>query len=209
MSSSETGGKFYSGRVILGMDTPGPDVMTIQEMEGKKPPTWDEDSCSLLLERVRTKARDAAAEILGEARREAQALKEQARQEGLADGFAQAQSEVERQMREFGLTLGNILEAIQSQEVRVFEAQRQDFARLIRLAVQKAVGVEMAERRKEVLETLLHEPWSAWRACARSPCAWPPRTWRAWSSSWPRPAPPSPAWSSGRPAATRPWPRAA
>jgi flagellar assembly protein FliH len=157
MSSSETGGKFYSGRVILGMDTPGPDVMTIQEMEGKKPPTWDEDSCSLLLERVRTKARDAAAEILGEARREAQALKEQARQEGLADGFAQAQSEVERQMREFGLTLGNILEAIQSQEVRVFEAQRQDFARLIRLAVQKAVGVEMAERRKEVLETLLHE----------------------------------------------------
>ena len=157
MSSSESGGKYYTGRVILGMDTPGPDVMSIQEMEGKKPPTWDEDSCSLLLERVRAKARDAASEILSEARREAQEIKEKAHQDGLAEGFAQAQAEVDRQMREFGMTLGNILEAIQSQEVRVFDAQRQDFARLIQLAVHKAVGVEMAERRKEILESLLHE----------------------------------------------------
>lgn len=157
MSSSESGGKYFSGRVILGMDTPGPDVMTIQEMEGKKPPTWDEESCSVLLERVRAKAQDAAVKLLADARREAQEIKEQARQDGQAEGYAQAQAEVDRQMREFGMTLGTILEAIQTQEVRIFEAQRQDFARLIQLAVHKAVGVEMAERRKEILDTLLQE----------------------------------------------------
>jgi Flagellar biosynthesis/type III secretory pathway protein len=106
---------------------------------------------------VRVKARDAAAEILAQARREAEQIREQARNEGQAEGYAQAQDEVSRQMREFGMTLGNILQAVQTQEVEIFESQRKDFARLILLAVRKALGVEMAERRKEVLDSLLRE----------------------------------------------------
>lgn len=158
MSSSESAsGKYYSGRVILGMDTPGPDVMTIQEMEGKKPPTWDEDTRQALLERVRAKAREEATRIVAEARREAVAIKDKAHQEGLTEGYAQAQAEVDRQMREFGLTLGNILEGLQSQEPHLFEAQRQEYVGLVRLAVEKAVAVEMSERRREILGALLQE----------------------------------------------------
>ncbi|MCM0753772.1 flagellar assembly protein FliH [Desulfovibrio aminophilus] len=55
------------------------------------------------------------------------------------------------------MTLGNILQAVQTQETHIFESQRKDFARLILLAVRKAVGVELAERRKEILDALLRE----------------------------------------------------
>ncbi len=55
--------KFYTGRVIMGLDSNNKtQEMTIQEMEGKKKPTWNEDTDREYYERVKAKAQNMAKE---------------------------------------------------------------------------------------------------------------------------------------------------
>ena len=52
-----------TGKVLMGVGTPGPDEMTIQEIEGKRKLLWDDSINDEYLERVKNKAREAAKEI--------------------------------------------------------------------------------------------------------------------------------------------------
>jgi flagellar assembly protein FliH len=159
MSSSDpTFAGPFTGRVFLGADAPGgTDTTTVQAIEGKKRLVWDTGMDREYQERVREKAAAAAREILAKAVQEADALRALAREEGLAEGLAQAQARTETELRNMAETVQAVCSAVADQGRVVWQARRQDFVALIRLAVEKTLGVELAERRQEILESLLAE----------------------------------------------------
>lgn len=156
MSLSSSGHKL-SGRVFLGMDTPGPDEMTIQELEGKKRLVWDNDTDVEYFDRVRAKAEGVARDIIAKALREAEKLKEQARQEGLAQGLAEGQQQVDDYVGGLTQTMDQALTSLQQQGASVWQARKMDIVGLIHLAVEKTLAVEMEESRKESLSALLDQ----------------------------------------------------
>lgn len=159
MSSSnpEFGGPF-TGRVFLGADAPGgAETTTIQALEGKKRLVWDTGMGREYLERVREKAQSMARDILAKAMQEAEALREAARAEGLEQGLSQGQARIDAEIQAMAAVMQAVCAQIADQGRVVWQARRQDFVALIRLAVEKTLKVELSERRQEILESLLNE----------------------------------------------------
>lgn len=159
MSSSSLGK--ITGRVFMGVDSPGPAMSTIQEIEGKRKPVWDDETTNELIERVKKKAQAMAREIIEQAQAEADMLREKAHGEGFEQGLAEARAQVEQEQTALAEAVGQALGAVASQARIVWAAQRSDFLALIRLAVEKTMAVEMATRRSEILEQLLDESLEA------------------------------------------------
>lgn len=146
-----------TGRVIMGMETPGPDEMTVQDIEGKKRLTWDSDIDSEYMNRVKAKAKSMAKDILAKAMQEAETMKEQARQEGYEQGIAQAQEELDQHVAGLSNTMESMLAQVSQQGENVWATRRADIVLLIHMAIQKILGVEMETRRKDILESLLDQ----------------------------------------------------
>jgi flagellar assembly protein FliH len=144
-------------RVILGMGQHGRNEMTVLEMEGEKPSGLDAKTELDFWARVRAKAQAKAKQIIAQAMDEAQALKEQARQEGLAAGLEQAKSLAETQMAEAGRVLAGMLAGLQGERQNLWAGYRQEFVVLLKLAVEKTLRAELSERRQEVLAGLLEQ----------------------------------------------------
>lgn len=157
MSLSDSGEKRYSGKVILNSTSPGPDETTLQEMEGKKKPIWDDDTSKEYIDKVRDKAQAMAKDILAKAMAEAEQIKETARQEAFDQGMAQGEEMLNNQVTEFGQILSQALASIQEQGKAVWVQQKLDIVTLIRVAVEKTLLVEMSERRQEILANLLDQ----------------------------------------------------
>ncbi len=155
--SKHTATPRMTGKVIMGMNTPGPDEMTIQEVEGKRQLLWDASINEEYLDRVKAKAKEAAKEIKILAELEAEALRATARHEGYQDGLAQAQEDVDAHTRAMSAEVENILSQIGAQGSTIFEERRQDIIALIRLVVKKTLSVEMNEQRAASLEALMRE----------------------------------------------------
>lgn len=147
----------YTGRVILGTESAGPSEMTVQEMEGKKRLIWDDTMSDEFMSRVRTKAQVKAKEILAQAMEEAKNIRTAAQEAGLAEGLASSQQQLEEHLHNISTGLGQVIETIQSQADVVWEARRADFVQLIRMAVEKVIGIEMAQRRLEMLDFILEQ----------------------------------------------------
>ena len=154
MSLSNNHEKFQ-GRVFLGVDTPGPNETTVQEIEGKKRLIWDEAVNEEYLSRVRTKAQDKAKEILAQAMREAEVLRSQAEAKGFDQGIRKAQAKVEAHLEAGSNSLARALTALAGQGREVWKAREADLVNLIRLAVEKTLALELSERRIESLNALL------------------------------------------------------
>ncbi|MDP3427769.1 MAG: hypothetical protein Q8S17_10405, partial [Humidesulfovibrio sp.] len=164
--------KLYTGRVIMGCDTPGPDYITIQEMEGKRHrPMWDEATEVEYIERCREKAQDMARTIitqaLEKASRDAEAIREQGRLEvEAAVAEARQKAEVEAQARldaEFAAqaqAMSSLVQAISGLGLEVWQSRRHDFAMLAKTFTEKALRVEMDTRRSAILESLMEEALS-------------------------------------------------
>jgi len=146
-----------TGKVVMGMTTPGPDEMSIQELEGKRQLLWDDETNEEYLNRVREKAKDAAKEIKLLAELEAEALRTTARHNGYNEGLAQAQETVDQHITDISAKAEALLSQIGAQGTTIFEDRRADIMHLIRLAVHKTIGVELDEKRSESLENLLQE----------------------------------------------------
>ncbi|WP_147820995.1 FliH/SctL family protein [Salidesulfovibrio onnuriiensis] len=146
-----------TGRVIMGMDTPGPDEMSVQDIEGKRKLVWDDSVDDEYMSRVRTKAQAMAKDILAEAMREAETTKEQARQQGYDEGIAQAQAELDQHVTQLSQSMEGVLAQVSAQGVDVWDARRQDIVTLIRMVTKKILHVEMEERRQEILASLLDQ----------------------------------------------------
>jgi len=154
---SGTQGPNLTGKVVIGMGSPGPDEMTIQELEGKRQLIWDDATNEQYLERVKEKAKDKAKEILMLAELEAEALRTTARHEGYETGIAQAQADIEQHTQAMSAEVENLLAQLGAQGATIFEDRRQDIIGLIRLAVEKTLKVEMDEKRTASLEALMLE----------------------------------------------------
>ncbi len=167
------GAKRMTGRVFMGCDTPGPDVLTIQEIEGKRHrPVWDEATEIEYIARCREKAQTIARDIIAQAmakaeedaeairaaaRQEMAAITEQARQQAYDETTAKFSAEFQAQFDVMVATLGPLLERIQGLGQEVWQARRADFVTLAKVFTNKALGVQMETRRAEVLQSLMDE----------------------------------------------------
>ncbi|WP_035104171.1 FliH/SctL family protein [Desulfohalovibrio reitneri] len=156
MSSSKS-----TGRVFLGVDTPGPEQTSLQELEGKRRPVWDESTNQELIDRVKNKATEMAKSIVAEAEQQAEQLRKEATDRGYQEGVEQAREQIEAEQTALAESVGRALTNVANQASRVWESQREDFVALIRLAVRKAVAVEYDERKEEALDKILHESLEA------------------------------------------------
>jgi flagellar assembly protein FliH len=157
-SSSHTGG-FLPGnaRVVMGAGMAGPSEMTVHQIEGTKTQVLDEKTEAAFWERVRARAEEKARGILNQAMAEAAAIRDQARQEGIQAGLAEAGQACQAHLASLGQTLASLLAGIEADRVNLWTRHRQEFAQLLRLGVEKTLRVELSERRREVLASLLEQ----------------------------------------------------
>jgi flagellar assembly protein FliH len=146
-----------TGKVVIGMDSPGPDVMTIQEIEGKRQLIWDDSTSEEYLTRVQDKARQKAKEIIMFAELEAEALRAAAHHEGYQEGLIKAQTELDQHTLAMSTEVEKLLAQLGTQGATIFESRRQDIVALIRMAVEKTLNIEMTENRKASLEALMKQ----------------------------------------------------
>ncbi len=146
-----------TGRVVLGIGSAGPQETTVAEIEARRSPMHFERMEAEFWERVRGKAQDKAREIIAQAMAEAERLKASARDEGLAEGARQARDQFEAHLDEMGKAFAETLAAIQKDRKTLWASYRQDFVTLLRLAVEKTLGILLEERRRDVLGSLLDE----------------------------------------------------
>lgn len=171
-SSPEPQAKHYTGRVIMGCDTPGPDYLTIQEMEGKRHrPVWDEATEIEYIDRCRDKAQDMARLIITQAvekaNRDAEAIREEGRREVEAavasarqEALEEAQARLDAEFAAQAQAMSSLLEAISGLGLEVWQSRRLDFAALAKTFTEKALRVEMDSRRAEILGSLMDEALS-------------------------------------------------
>lgn len=167
------GAKRMTGRVFMGCDTPGPDVLTIQEIEGKRHrPVWDEATEAEYIARCREKAQTMARDIIARAmakaeedaeairaaaRLEMQTITEEARKQAYEETTAKYSAEFQAQFDVMVGTLAPLLERIQGLGQEVWQARRGDFVTLAKAFTKKALNVQMETRRAEVLQSLMDE----------------------------------------------------
>lgn len=168
-SSSAPQVPLYSGRVLMGCDTPGAGFVTIQEIEGKRHrPLWDASTEAEYMDRCKQKAQDMAREIitqaLQKAETEAETIRGQAKAEverAVAEALAETQVRLDAEFAAQAQAMSSLLSGIQALGQEVWEARRHDFATLAKSFTRKALSVEMDQRRAEILEQLMNE------ACSR------------------------------------------
>ena len=139
----------------------GPEPMretTLSHIEGANSgPQWNNETEAEYLERVKERATRKAVEILRAAQTEAAALREQARQEGYAQGISDAQAELEEFRITAGQTTAAVLSAIEGQAERLTALWEKELCDLVRLAVEAGIGHELAAHRAEMLQALFFE----------------------------------------------------
>ncbi len=137
------------GRIYM-----GDRVAELSDVERRRSNAWTEQDEADYLAKVRQKAQDMAKEILAKAERDAAALREQAAQEGYAEGIKQAEAELAELRGSMGDTVQAVLGAIQDQSGELIKHWKDDLAALVRLAVEKALAVTLDQDRAKVLEGL-------------------------------------------------------
>lgn len=149
--------RFVSGRVFLGTGVNGDGVSTVAQLENGRHHGWDDEAGRKYMERVRERAQAKAQEIMAKAMAEAQEIKRGAFEEGLREGLTAAAQEARALREQLAESLEKVLNALSSQGRKLYEHQARDIESLVCLAVERIVGLEISERRKEVLGTLLEQ----------------------------------------------------
>lgn len=128
---------------------------TLGGLEQGRSTAWTEKDEAAYLERVKEKAGQMAASLIAEARTEAERLRETARREGYEAGLEQAAQEQEAFRADMSETVQAVLGAIEGQCSHIFSQWREDLTAVARLAVSRITGLELVERRSEMLAALL------------------------------------------------------
>lgn len=124
-------------------------------VEHTRSTNWTEQDELAYLERVRQKASQLGAQIIAGARGEADDIRRLARQEGYDAGLAEARDELDAFRSGMAESVSSVLGAIEGQCSHIFEQWREDIVELVRLAVRRIAGVELAEQRDRILASLL------------------------------------------------------
>lgn len=144
------------GAVYMGTTT-----VSLASVEGEKKPNWTEEDEAAYLERVKEKATAMATAIVEEARREADAIRGQAKEQGYAEGMAEAEQEIEAFQTGISESVSAVLSAIEGQCSAVFADWREDLVALLRLAAEKIVGMPLVDDKARLLESLYTQSVSA------------------------------------------------
>lgn len=149
-------------RVIVGMGAHGPSESTVAELQGQRDLTrWTNSTEQEYMARVRERATAAAKEIISKAMADAAQLRENAAQEGYASAVQEAQAQLEAALDVQAQALGQAMAALEQGAAALWEEHRADITALVRLAVEKILGLEMAERREAVLASTLDQALEA------------------------------------------------
>ena len=157
MSLSKSGPSTLTGKVFMGLDTPGPDEMTLQEIEGKRKLIWDQTTDEEYLARVRQRAQAMAKEILISAQLEAEGLRAEASQKGYREGLDKSAAELQSHIQTMSNDVELMLCSLGSQGSTIWNDRRDDLLQLVHMTIARVLGVEMEQRRAEILEKLLTE----------------------------------------------------
>ncbi len=158
MSSSEGGQRPPgSARVFVGLDASGPHETTVAEIEARRSPLHFEEVEARFWERVREKAGAKAKEILAQAMAEAEEIKARAKEEGYQEGMAQSAADYEAHVGELTAAVSETLASVQAERQSLWAGYREDFAKLLKIAVERTIGSELEARRWELAKSLLDE----------------------------------------------------
>ncbi|CAK7041154.1 MAG: V-type proton ATPase subunit E [Desulfovibrio sp.] len=130
----------------------GTTAVSLDSVEGDKSQNWTEEDEHKYLERVREKASDMAAKLLEDAKAEADGIRAKAHEEGYAEGMAQAEQEIQEFQTAISGSVSAVLASIQSQCDAIYAAWREDLVTLLRIAAEKAVGMNLADDKARLLE---------------------------------------------------------
>lgn len=122
---------------------------------------WTEEEKEAYFEKVRSRAKLKAQEILDKALQEAGDIKERTRkaayEAGYEEGMSQAQVERSAKFAEMSERLNDLMFSLEREKKDVWDNFRSDVLQLIRLSAEKVLNIEMDTRRKEILSSLLDE----------------------------------------------------
>lgn len=149
MSSSDNAKPKTWGAVYMGTTT-----VSLASVEGEKNANWTEADETAYLARVKEKATEMAATIVEEARREADGIRANAREQGYSEGMAEAEQEIEAFQAGISESVSAVLSAIEGQCSAIFADWRQDLVALLRLAAEKIVGMPLVDDKAKLLEEL-------------------------------------------------------
>ena len=127
---------------------------SLENLEGERNHNWTEADEAAYLDRIKAKATEMAAKILDDAKREAEAIRNQAREQGYNDGMSQAEQEIEEFQTAVSGSVSAVLSAIEGQCSAIFANWRDDLVTLLRLAAEKAVGMPLADDKARLLESV-------------------------------------------------------
>jgi flagellar assembly protein FliH len=146
-----------TGRVILGPGSPAEAETTVSELESRRSPFHFEEVEAQFWERVRAKAKAKASAIIAEAMAEGERIRAKAEQDGYAAGVAAAGAQVQADLAQMAASLGTMVESLAGERRKLWEAHRQDFVNLLRMAVERTTMAAIDARREEILGNLLNE----------------------------------------------------
>ena len=145
-----------TGRVIMGLGSSGPGEMRLEDMDSRRRPgVWTAKIEEEYFRRVRDRAAGMAREVVDAAQAEIEELRRKAREEGLAEGRAQAAREKEQFLSAQAKSLAKSLGSLCTGCENIWNEHRQELVTLVRLTVEKLLNIELAERRTEILGRLL------------------------------------------------------
>lgn len=109
------------------------------------------------MEQVRDRAQQMAREILAQALAEAEQIRLQAKEEGLAAARNEVKALAKAEAAKVSAFLGSLQDALAAEKERVTAEQRQALFQVLLLAFEKTLGVMLGEERERALNALFDE----------------------------------------------------
>jgi flagellar assembly protein FliH len=142
----------FSGRLIHGLRQG-----ELSSLNRPAARTWNDETEARYMEQVRERAQQMARDILAQALAEAEQIRRQAREEGLAEAREEIQARARAEAVRVSDFLGAMQAALEGEKERVFSEHKKALFQVLRLAFEKTLGVMLAEDRQNVLQTLFVE----------------------------------------------------
>ena len=119
--------------------------------------TWNDETEARYMEQVRERAQQMARDILAQALAEAEQIRLQARDEGLAAAREEVKAAAKAEAAKVSAFLGTLQAALAAEKERVTAEHRQALFRVLLLAFEKTLGVMLEEERERALNALFEE----------------------------------------------------
>lgn len=155
MSLSDASRKFSGGRVIMGMQSRALDEINSEARNAVRIATPETEE--KFLQRVREKAREKAAEVINSAMTEARVIRQKASEEGRKEGLSKADDEISAMKDKLKSDVAQIFSNLKKEKLKIWEEYRQDMVLVLKASVDKVLGIEISEKRTQVLESLLNQ----------------------------------------------------